>query len=134
MTTRLSDFEGIWQMDRTIRHDDGTLAQAEGRAHLSPDGAGLTYHEAGQLRIAGMAPLTFERDYLWRQGAGRIDMMFADGASSTPSARTRPRRCTTAHPIPTACPMASTCREAGPAAGGSMGPRKGYVMETRYTR
>ena len=80
MAPCLEDFAGAWHVVRDIRHADGMAARFEGGAWFRHDGAGLRYHEAGELVIAGQVPVRAERRYLWREcGDGRIAVLFDDG-------------------------------------------------------
>ena len=77
-----ADFIGRWQIDRRIddRHagQTGTLA---GTATFAPGGdGGLIYDERGTLRLGTGTPLEATRRYLWRFGAGGVEVRFADGA------------------------------------------------------
>lgn len=73
---RLSDFEGRWQLEKTIRQAGAPEARFSGEAVWARDGQGLSYAEHGQLTLAGHAPLQSERRYLWR---APLDVLFEDG-------------------------------------------------------
>ena len=73
---RLHDFEGAWRFTRRITHADGRVAEVAGRAVWWPEGAGLAYHETGEMRMPGHPPMQVERRYFW--GAD-MAVHFADG-------------------------------------------------------
>ena len=76
----LQDFAGEWQITRRIVEASGASARFTGSATLTPNAHGLAYTERGTLHLAEGAPMTAERRYLWRAGAGgRIAILFADG-------------------------------------------------------
>jgi len=80
MAPDLMDFEGDWRLMREIVQLGGPEARFEGMARFVPDGAGLSYREAGRLLIAGQVPVRAERRYLWRAGGpGMIAVAFDDG-------------------------------------------------------
>ncbi|EAQ25135.1 MULTISPECIES: DUF6314 family protein [unclassified Roseovarius] len=73
----LNDFEGVWLIERDIRHADGTTAQFTGRAVWRPDAAGaLAYHESGQMLLASGLRFEGERRYVWTHD---LSVWFADG-------------------------------------------------------
>lgn len=75
------DFLGQWRISREITDlrilESGSL---EGDAVFTRSDDGLSYHEKGQLRFAGSAPIMAERRYLWSFGETAITVKFADGA------------------------------------------------------
>ena len=73
---RLQDFEGAWRFARVITHADGRVAEVTGRALWRPEGAGLAYREAGEMRMPGFPPMQVERRYLWDAA---LAVRFADG-------------------------------------------------------
>ena len=77
---RLADFEGVWQLTRTIAdHVNGQPGELTGHARFTRDDEGLHYREEGLLRIGTLAPVQAMRDYLWRAEGGGIAVYFADG-------------------------------------------------------
>lgn len=76
------DFEGEWRISRQITDfrilESGTL---EGTATFTPNAAGLSYHEVGQLVFADAAPIRAERRYTWRFGPDQIEVSHADGSA-----------------------------------------------------
>lgn len=135
--TSLAQFEGVWAIDRHILdHRAGAEGRLTGTATFTPDGEGLTVHETGELRYAGQPPIRAERRYLWRERAGRVEVLFDDG---------RPFH---AFPLDTATPEARHACDpdayavrydfgAFPdwtARWRVTGPRKDYTMTTRYRR
>ena len=80
MTLGLMNFEGSWQVGRRIENAEGPEARFEGVARFEPDGAGLVYAEEGELQLEGQPPIRGERRYLWRQEEdGTIAVFFDDG-------------------------------------------------------
>jgi len=77
----IEDFSGAWRIQRDISDlrilETGTL---EGQATFTPDADGLRYHETGQLRFAGSAPVLAERRYIWTFQADIITVTHADGS------------------------------------------------------
>lgn len=131
----LQDFAGRWAIARRI--EDARASQTgrfRGEAVLRPDAQGLVYAEHGTLDLPGQAPMTATRQYLWRQGQGGIDILFADGRffhRIGPGARPETR-----HDCPpdiydvtydfTAWPVWRTVWQVA-------GPRKAYRMATAYS-
>ncbi|MDA7963375.1 DUF6314 family protein [Ruegeria sp.] len=77
---RLSDFEGCWQLNRTIRDARaGQVVQAEGQAHLHRAEDGLIYEEEVTLHIPGQPAMKGTRRYLWREEPDGIAVYFDDG-------------------------------------------------------
>ena len=72
----LADLIGRWRLSRVITHDDGLEALAEGEAVWRRHGAGAVQEEAGLLRLPGVAPLRFTRDYHWDAD---LNVAFPDG-------------------------------------------------------
>ena len=77
--TSLALLEGVWTLDRRIRHDDGQEDVFEGEATFTRSGPRLVQEEAGWLRPArGGEPLRATRRYIWSREGDRIDIAFAD--------------------------------------------------------
>ena len=75
----LSDFEGIWSLERLIRDAcAGQLVQADGSAVLRSEGGGLIYDETVTLRIPGQPEMTGTRQYLWQWEGDHIVIYFDD--------------------------------------------------------
>lgn len=72
----LADFEGGWQLHRSVLQEHGPPAQFEGRALWFPAGDGLDYVETGTLEIAGQGRFVAERRYHW---ASDLRVYFDDG-------------------------------------------------------
>ncbi|WP_417727341.1 DUF6314 family protein [Roseovarius sp.] len=72
----LSDFEGVWLVERDIRHADGMVARFAGRACWRPDPGGLAYHETGQMVLDSGMRFAGERRYLWAED---LSVRFEDG-------------------------------------------------------
>lgn len=72
----LNDFEGHWQLERWIAHDNGTSAQFSGTAVWTSDGDRLRCIEAGQMRINDGPPMAGQRTYFWEDD---LQVYFEDG-------------------------------------------------------
>ena len=137
MQLGLMDFEGMWQVVRRIENAAGPDARFEGVARFVRDGAGLTYAEAGELRLEGQAPIRGERRYLWREeGDGRIAVFFDDGRDFhrfDPGAEAPGDR---HHCAPDVYDVAYDFREwpEWESRWRVAGPRKDYAMVSRYRR
>ncbi len=76
----LADFAGLWRVARDITdHRAGLTGRFTGTAILTPGGPGLRYREEGSLAFGAAAPVRAERSYLWSERGGRIAVCFADG-------------------------------------------------------
>ncbi|WP_170564672.1 DUF6314 family protein [Ruegeria atlantica] len=76
----LSDFEGNWSLNRTIRDAQaGQVVQADGLAVLRPTEDGLIYDEEVTLRVPGQAEMKGTRKYLWHKAGRAIAIHFDDG-------------------------------------------------------
>ena len=74
----LSDFEGLWRIERQVANAIGEDARFDGTARFAPDGAALVLKETGQMRLAGQV-FHAERSYTWRVQDGLIAVSFDDG-------------------------------------------------------
>lgn len=137
MTPALRDFEGCWRIDRQI--DDRLAGQAgalRGEAVFSAQGDGLRYDETGTLRLAGQPALEARQSYFWRQAACGIAVSFADGRPfhtiDLPGAHAA-----ASHHCPPDTYLVRYDFSAWPEWSSIWtvtGPRKTYVMRTRYSR
>jgi hypothetical protein len=75
-TITLDDFAGVWALERTIQHEDGTGARFTGHAVWRPDANGLAYHETGEMVLAEGVRFMAERRYLW---SADLSVWFEDG-------------------------------------------------------
>jgi len=77
----LQDFKGRWHLSRRINDSTaGGTGLFEGIATLRPDGQGMIYEEAGELRLEGVSGMKATRRYLWREGeSGLVEVFFDDG-------------------------------------------------------
>ncbi|WP_299848702.1 DUF6314 family protein [uncultured Roseovarius sp.] len=76
MTRVLDDFEGKWRLKRQITPATTPPGQFLGVATWSRAAHGLTYHEMGELQIAGHPAMSAERCYLWQSD---LSVWFDDG-------------------------------------------------------
>ena len=132
----LGDFAGLWQVDRRIDDRLGPAMRFVGTALLTGDDPVLIYHEQGQLS-AGQGPaLAASRRYSWRAEGADIAVYFDDG---------RPFHCF--DPVSTCATALHDCPPdryevrydfSGWPDWSSRwqvrGPRKDYVMDTRFWR
>ena len=72
-------FEGRWQLDRQIEDAAQGPMQLQGEAVLARSGLRLVYTETGQLMIPGQPPLTATQRYVWQSRAGWVAIRFSDG-------------------------------------------------------
>ena len=84
MTTQvfpsLSDFEGLWHIDRRIADTKaGQTGHFEGTATFSSAADGVAYHEVGLLHMPHHAPFHAERRYHWREVGRQLQIFFDDG-------------------------------------------------------
>ncbi len=135
LPTQLDDFKGHWRLVRRITDARGPDGAFAGQAVLSPIPTGLRYHETGQLTL-GATQFTAERSYLWSAPAfDQIAIQFADQ---------RPFHSFTLGPRPDArhdCPPDTyqvaydfTAWPIWHCTWQVSGPRKAYVMTSRYVR
>jgi hypothetical protein len=133
---RLAAFTGPWAIERAITDlAAGATGRLTGRADFRPAPHGLACTETGTL-VMGGPPMAATRTTLWREAAGRIEVAFEDG---------RPFHAFPADdPSPEAshdCPPDRYCVRYDFTAWPSWqaewrvrGPRKHYVMLTRFAR
>ncbi|WP_424964478.1 DUF6314 family protein [Dinoroseobacter sp. S375] len=75
-------FEGVWQIQREIADALSGPGRFTGRAQISPMGAGaLRYAEEGRLTLAQGTSFTAARQYHWTEEPeeGGVAVHFADG-------------------------------------------------------
>lgn len=72
-------FLGRWRIEREIADRCGPDAVFAGQARIEEGTGGWTYHETGLLRFADGGAFEAERRYLWRPGNGAIAVLFDDG-------------------------------------------------------
>ena len=72
----LSDFEGLWRVERVITPASGPAARFSGTALWAPENDTLRYREDGQLHMAGQPAMKAEREYIWTRD---LDVLFPDG-------------------------------------------------------
>ena len=73
---KLSDFAGLWDVERHIKAEGSADALFVGQAKWCPEGDGMRYREEGQLTIENQRPLHAEREYFWTPD---LNVFFADG-------------------------------------------------------
>lgn len=131
---QLNDFTGIWALSRSITQADGPEGRFTGQAVFTAEGAGLRYHEAGQLVLDGETAMQAERDYLWLAEGDQIVVRFEDGRDFhrfTPAAPAAVHWCDpddyrVTYDFSHWPDWSSEWRVTG--------PRKDYVMISHYTR
>jgi len=139
----LARLEGRWRLARRVAEDGGGTALFEGWAAFRPGGDGvLDYAETGWLRLADAPPMRAERRYAWRAQGGRVFVSFADGRPFHDFAPADPRArhlCgadvyDVAYRFDATDDGANDGADAWEAEWRVRGPRKAYVMVTRYCR
>jgi len=74
---QLADFEGQWQVERTIVQADGTRGRFVGTVRFTPQGPGtLAYREEGTITLGTGPALQAGRSYIWKEG---LHVLFDDG-------------------------------------------------------
>lgn len=127
-------FRGPWRVARIVADPAGRVTGSfAGTCRFTPDGEGLTCHEDGTLRHAG-GRYPAGRTTLWRfPGAGRIEVLFADGrpfhgfSVKDPAAvhLCGPDRYAVSYEFHDRCWLSRWLVR---------GPEKDYLMTTRYRR
>lgn len=131
----LFDFLGRWRLSREIEDARGGLAgRLEGWAIFSPQGTGLACEETGLLSYGDAPAMQATRRYIWRAEGDRIAVYFDDGRpfhSFVPGPRAEathdcaPDRYEVAYDF-TGWPRWEAVWTV-------RGPRKDYVMTSRYS-
>ena len=76
----ITDFEGLWQIERRIEDRmGGQQARFSGRAELRPEGDSWRWQEIGEIRYGPGPALRAERSYLWQPLGTEIAVHFDDG-------------------------------------------------------
>ena len=131
----LNDFEGNWALERQVSNAIGPDAVFAGHARFVPDEEGLILTEEGRMTIEGQVPMQGVRRYLWRQEGADIVVLFDDGRyfhrfppDGTPEAGhdCAPDVYKVAYDF-TAWPVWTARWQV-------VGPRKDYLMKSRYAR
>jgi len=132
----LEDFEGQWRLEREIEDARaGQRVRFSGTALFSPDTEGLLCEEAGDLILPGQPPMRASRRYLWRAQGEDIAVLFHDGRPFHligPGARPAAE-----HDCPPDFYRVRYDFRHWPdweAEWRVSGPRKSYVMRSRYLR
>ncbi|MEM9247301.1 MAG: DUF6314 family protein [Pseudomonadota bacterium] len=137
--TLLARMEGRWGIAREIEdHLTGEQSVFAGEAVFAWSGSGLAYCETGALRLPGRAPLRGERRYLWCDCGDAVGVFFDDGR---PFHRFAPAGGSAEHwcapdryRVRYGFDALSAAPPAWDAAWTVVGPRKNYMMQSRYTR
>ena len=134
--TSLSALEGLWSLTRKIKHADGTEGRFTGTARFRRAGPRLLQEEEGRLDLGHGPALRATRRYVWRRAGERLDCFFEDGrpfhsvplgASSHETVHLcDPDRYAVAYDFADWPAWTSRWRVEG--------PRKDYVMSSRYAR
>ncbi|EBA05963.1 hypothetical protein SSE37_25183 [Sagittula stellata E-37] len=128
MTLSLADFLGRWRVDRDIAHGDGSRGRFIGTAEWVPGEAGADYVERGVLQV-GAGSFQAERTYRWGPG---LDVYFEDGRffhAVPPEGGDAAHWC---DPDQYDVAYDFTCWPEWTARWQVRGPRKDYVMTSRY--
>ena len=133
----LADLEGCWTLSRKITHADGQVNEFTGHATCTLDGDQLTLNEEGVLSgLPGGGPLNASRRYIMCEAAGHIAVFFHDMRPfhAIPLGVARPEACHDCPPDTYEVSYDFSDLGAWRATWSVSGPRKSYVMTTRYTR
>ncbi|PRY95397.1 hypothetical protein BCF33_1016 [Hasllibacter halocynthiae] len=125
--------DGAWRLAREVRHAAGGTVRAEGTARFAPEGDGLAEREEGRAVLPGGSGMAFEQRRLWRAEGGRLTLWKGDGTllcvldggegvHGCPPDLYRVRLDLSGLPSDWSAEWRVT------------GPRKDYVMATRYVR
>lgn len=131
----LSSLLGTWRIERTIRHADGRVDRMAGAARFFRSGGQVVEDVTGRLVLgAGQGPLTATRRYLWREVGGRLECAFADGRPfhTVPLGVERPETTFLCPPDRYHVTYDFSRLPDWTSLWKVEGPRKGYLMETRY--
>lgn len=134
MVPRLSDFEGRWLISRQIRPAGAPEAHFQGHARFKRDHARLLYHEQGELVLPGHEPMLAERRYIWRLGGRGIAVEYADGRPFHDFNPADPEARHWCDPDSYSVRYDFSAWPEWQAHWQVQGPRKDYVMQTRYRR
>ncbi len=77
MITDFQDFNGFWQLERHITHDNGSSDHFIGLAQFMGEGDEFKYREKGEIVIKGKT-YNAERKYIWRSAGKLIQVYFDD--------------------------------------------------------
>jgi hypothetical protein len=131
----LWSFEGRWQLTRVVENAVGPDMTLSGTATFSRHEDGLMLVEEGTLEVAGQPPMQGSQRYIWRPDGDQIATFFADGRDFF---RFRPDgEIAAAHwcsPDQYDVVMDFTHWPEWRATWTVKGPRKDYVMRSRYRR
>lgn len=127
----LADFLGRWEIAREITPADGPPAFFAGHAEWRAMSGGAAYVETGVLRLQGAPSMTAERRYVWKED---LSVWFEDGRAfhSVPPGGGQathfcdPDTYLVAYDF-AQWPAFTVRYDVG-------GPRKDYVMISRYTK
>lgn len=135
MGITLDGFVGVWTVTRRIGDATGA-ARFDGQARFTPGAGGVDYAEAGMLTLPGGQGVQAERRYRWTAQDGGIAVYFDDGrffhAFDPAGAATARHFCD-----PDTYDVAyefGAWPDAWSARWSVTGPRKNYVMTSRYAR
>ncbi len=133
----LADFEGDWRLERVIEDlkADQTL-HFTGGASFIRDLDGLAYAESGRLVLPDGSRMEASRSYRWQEeGEGRVAVHFEDGSYfHSFELATRPSAEHWCDPDSYAASYDFSAWPRWSCRWSVNGPRKEYVMETRFWR
>ena len=133
----LADLEGRWTLNRQITHAGGEVNEFHGHATCTLDGDQLILDEEGVLSgLPGGATLKASRRYIMSEEAGHIAVFFHDMRPfhAIPLGVARPEASHDCPPDTYEVSYDFSDLGAWRAIWSVSGPRKSYVMKTRYTR
>lgn len=135
--TSLWAFEGHWTLNREIAdHSGGPDGVFQGNAVFARAGQHLDYQETGTLALGEATPMVATRRFIWRQERGCLQIDYDDGRPfhGVPFGVDEPEA--THLCAPDRYEVAYDFKDwpSWTARWQVSGPRKDYVMISRYTR
>ncbi|PRY26741.1 hypothetical protein CLV78_101842 [Aliiruegeria haliotis] len=134
----LADLSGTWILDRDIADArTGQRQRLTGTAEFAARDGGLDYFETGRLVLPGGQNLTATRRYLWRvRQGGRVEVLFEDGRyfHSFTFGEAAPKAHHWCDPDDYRVSYDFSAWPVWSSRWSVNGPRKEYVMYSRYSR
>lgn len=80
LPTLLSDFEGRWELSRTILQSNGDTFSFKGEAKFVRHNMAMLYQEDGYVTAPNGYVMPAQRHYIWQQAsANKFEVLFDDG-------------------------------------------------------
>lgn len=135
--TSLAALEGLWRLDREILHGNGARHAFKGTARFRWQGPNLVQDEEGVLSgLPGGAGVKATRRYLWQESDRMVEVLFDDlrPFHAIPLNAERPEATHLCSPDTYHVAYDFDLPVAWQARWSVEGPRKSYVMESRFRR